>query len=474
MKSRWAWVLVAAMGCGSSGALPAAPDAPLAAPDAPPAAPGDLDTIDLAPAPGWPAGVEVRSVPAAFRTSVTSLEIDPAGKVWLLRDTWSDPSELRGVPVLERYAPSGHLEKRITFAAHAGVSRFVVHPSGELSVFVMRDDDGDMMDYALQILRLSPDGETISEARFEENPGPRENLFYDGTGVHELPLDKPFRLSQFGHVVGLPDGEGLYLLAEWTYGVKLYRLKADYSRAWGVQVMPANIGFAFNFYPSVLARDEQGRIHVGYQLFQDDAHIYGEHFQRAPLTPIGSYDELVQRFTPDGMFSGARLFGGVAVDHASAMTVHDGSVLIVGAARITKYDLPNRTMEWDVVAMRGNLDDTSADEYRPLDLARDDFGWAMVEGADGTIYVGGRTDYVQVDTNSEVENGKGLLLALSADLSRQTSITLPGPRDVQIRALRRLPDGRIVFAGMRDGPLTHTDPAMTNNDGVWGVARLGP
>ena len=127
-----------------------------------------------------------------------------------------------------------------------------------------------------------------------------------------------------------------------------------------------------------------------------------------------------------------------------------------------------------MVAMRGRLDDTSADEYRPIDLARDDFGWAMVEGADGAIYVAGRTDYVQVDTNSEVENGKGLLLSLSADLSRQTSITLPGPRDVQIRALRRLPDGQIVFAGMRDGPLTDTDPAMTNNDGVWGVARLGP
>jgi len=91
-----------------------------------------------------------------------------------------------------------------------------------------------------------------------------------------------------------------------------------------------------------------------------------------------------------------------------------------------------------------------------------------------TIYIGGRTDYVQVDTNSEVENGKGLLLSLSPDLSIQASLLLPGPRDVQVRALRRSPDGRVVFAGMRDGPLTHTDPTMTNNDGIWGVARLGP
>jgi len=32
---------------------------------------------------------------------------------------------------------------------------------------------------------------------------------------------------------------------------------------------------------------------------------------------------------------------------------------------------------------------------------------------DGTILLGRRTDYVQVDTNSEVEDGKGLLFALS-------------------------------------------------------------
>jgi hypothetical protein len=227
---------------------------------------------------------------------------------------------------------------------------------------------------------------------------------------------------------------------------------------------------AFNFTPPLLVRDEEGQIHVGSELFQDDAHIFGDHFHRQPLAPIGSYDVLVQRFTPAGAFSAARILGGVAVDHPSGMTVHDGNVLIVGAARVTKHDLPNRTMEWDLVAMRGSIDDASPVDYRTLDLSRDDFGWAMVEAADGTIDVAGRTDYVQVDTNSEIEDGKGLLLTLSADLARQGSIELPGPRDVQLRALRRTRDGRLVFAGMRDGPLTHTDPAMTFNDGIWGVA----
>ncbi len=47
------------------------------------------------------------------------------------------------------------------------------------------------------------------------------------------------------------------------------------------------------------------------------------------------------------------------------------------------------------------------------------------------------------------------------------------PRDVQLRALRLLPDGDVVLAGTRDGPLTHTESSLTHNDGFWGVAPMG-
>jgi hypothetical protein len=112
-------------------------------------------------------------------------------------------------------------------------------------------------------------------------------------------------------------------------------------------------------------------------------------------------------------------------------------------------------------------------EYRTIDLARDDFGWTLAETADGHLIVGGRTDYVQVDTNSEVENGKGLLLTLGPDLTREAVLELPMPRDVQVRAMRLLPDGDFLLAGTRDGPLTHTEPSLTRNDGFWGVVRAG-
>jgi hypothetical protein len=238
----------------------------------------------------------------------------------------------------------------------------------------MRDDDGDMR-YGLELVRLSPDGDRVATTKLEETPGPRENLYYDDAGVHELPIDRPFELGWQSHVVGVADGEGLYLLAEWTYGFKLYRLDATDRRLWGVQVMPANIGMVFQFSPSLVARADEA-VYVATQIFEDDVPIYGQHFGRAFLTPPGSYDTLVQRFDADGTFAGARLFGGVGVDHPSAMTVEDGVVLIAGAARITKHDAPNRTMEWDVALMRGRVDGDSARWYRTLDLARDDFGWA--------------------------------------------------------------------------------------------------
>ena len=431
---------------------------------------GELDSIGLVPSPGWPDSVAARSVPASFRTTITGLEVDPRGRVWVLRDEFFDPAQLDGTPVLERYAPTGHLEQRIAFPPRSKVSSFVVHPSGDLSVFVLRDD-GDRQ-YDLEIVRLSPDGDALSTTPFQEVPGPRENLFYDATGVHELPIDGPFKLGFFGHVAGLADGEGLYLLAEWTYGFKLYRLDAAARRVWGAQIMPANIGMAFQFTPSLVASDG-GAVYVATQIFEEDVHIYGEHFGRAALAPLGSYDVLVQRFDAGGAFGGARLFGGAAVDQASAMIARDGVVLIAGAARITKHDIPNRTMEWDVAMMRGRVDDTSPLEYRTFDLARDDFGWALAAAQDGRLVVGGRTDYVQVDTNSEVENGKGLLLTLGPDLTREAVLELPTPRDVQVRAVRLLPDGDLVFAGTRDGPLTHTEPSMTHNDGFWGIARLG-
>jgi len=461
MRASAITILVCALGCGELGA-PQVPGGPDAGPED--------DSVEFAPYPGWPSSVGVRAVGSAFRTQTTKVEMDPEGRVWLLRSDWRDGAQLLGSPVLERYDPSGRLEKRVAISDQALVPDFVVHPSGELSVFVL-EPEGTLDSYRLEIARVSADGAILSRTEFHDTAGPGENVYYDDTGAHTFSTDGPLRFTYRAHVVGLADGEGLYLLA-WTYGAKLYRLTPDYAEAWDAQVMPANLGMAFYFINELLATDENGAIYVAYQIFEDDVPIFNDHFHRGPLEPIGTYDVLVERFDADGTFSRAAVFGGPGGDAPTGMTARSGKVLVTGGARITKFDLPNRTREWDLFVLRGDLNDGSLESYRTLDLARDDFGWAMAEAADGTIYIAGRNDYVQVDTNSEVEDGKGLLLALAPDLSRRATLSLAGPRDVQLLALRLAADGRLVFAGMRNGPLTHTDRAMYNNEGVLGATTL--
>jgi len=128
-------------------------------------------------------------------------------------------------------------------------------------------------------------------------------------------------------------------------------------------------------------------------------------------------------------------------------------------------------MECDLFLVRGRLDDSRA-LAQTIDLSRDDFVWRMQQAADGTVYFGGMTDFVHVDTNSQVEDGKGLLLAAAPDLATQVATTLPGPRDVQVRSFRLLPGGRVAVAGERNGPLTHTDPSMTFNEGFLGALTV--
>jgi hypothetical protein len=272
--------------------------------------------------------------------------------------------------------------------------------------------------------------------------------------------------------VAIADGEGLYLVA-WSIGSKLFRLNAGYDERWSVQLMPLNIGMFFPMPDEIIAFDDQGNAFVAYQIFDDDVPIYAKHFNRPPLAPAGLHDVLVQGFTPGGGFLGARLFGGPGVDHPAGLTVHAGQVTMAGAARLIKHDpttSPNRTMEWDLLVVRGGLGDDKPEAIQTLDLSRDDYAHQVITGADGTLTFAGRMDYVQVDTNSEVENGKGLLLALSPDLQHHSMLTLVGPRDVHVYAVKPLPDGRLVFAGIRNAPLTHTDPAETNNEGVLGIA----
>ena len=193
---------------------------------------------------------------------------------------------------------------------------FVVHPGGRLSVFVLVPTE-DPAYYRLEITRVSPDGAILARDEFQDTPGPREDIYYDDSGPHPFPYAGPLRFGHRSHVVGMADGEGLTMLA-WTYGAKLYRLAADGAVTWETQVMPANVGMAFSFIRELLATDEAGRVHVAYQIFDEDVAIYNQHFDRAPLAAVGTYDVLVERFDADGTFSAAQSSAGRAATRRRA------------------------------------------------------------------------------------------------------------------------------------------------------------
>ena len=51
------------------------------------------------------------------------------------------------------------------------------------------------------------------------------------------------------------------------------------------------------------------------------------------------------------------------------MTARGGEVLVTGGSRVRQTRSPNRTREWDLFVLRGDLDDGVQRSYRTLDLA---------------------------------------------------------------------------------------------------------
>ncbi len=208
-----------------------------------------------------------------------------------------------------------------------------------------------------------------------------------------------------------------------------------------------------------------------------DTLAYRRHFQRELRAPhSGSVDVAVQRFSARGAFLDIQLYGGAANDLLEAMAIHDGEVVLVARNRLKKFDIPNDSFERDIAVMRARLGDGTLSLFRQLDLAREDTAQAVVVDGDGNIYVGGNYDYAQADSNSQVDDGKGLLVRLDWRTGEPLErLSLSGPRDVQLWHLAPRPDGSLLFAGIYDGPHSHIadqDSSLAFNRGMLGTITL--
>ncbi|WP_257451598.1 hypothetical protein [Archangium lipolyticum] len=438
------------------------------------------DEVLLTRREGWPGAVQVRPAGDAFRGEVLQLEADPKGRIWLLRsERAKDSSDLDAVTTLEVYEADGR--RAFALEREEGVLpwRFVLHPSGEVTLFELVKATGTRTTYRLRLRRLSPEGAVTKERLFEDAGRAEERLYYDldqqqvlsistDTDPRDVwPSPKHVRLR------AVVLGEEVVFMAM-THGVKLYRLDAALQTRWSSQVMPANYWNALLYSDQEqLARDEEGNLLVAWSMLSSQAEAYRLHFGRALPWRGGRRDIVVQRFGQDGQFQLAQTFGreGNEVELAG-LAVHRGEVVLGAMENLLKSDRPNDTLEWDLVLMRGRLEDGALSLHRTLDISREDWLHDFRVDARGHCYFAGTTDFVQVDTNSWVEPGKGLLLKTDENGEQLGRLELTGTRHVQVTHLAFRPDGTLQFGGTTDGPLTHTPLDEWFNETVLGFASF--
>lgn len=409
----------------------------------------------------WPTQTQYRQVGESFKGAVHQLEVDAEGRSWVIRQDFMSPQDITGRFALDVYAPGG--QRVLTLEREEGVEpfRFVRHPSGELTLFELQRIPGESS-FRLRLRRLSPEGRVLAQRGFDDpgRPGESRTYLLDENGVVEVvespPEEVRWSRSRFVHLRAVALGEEAAFIL-WAHGVKLYRLTSGLDLAWDLQLMPEHGWMDRLSGQEQLALDAEGNLLVAWSMYRSEAAAWQQHFGRELVWRGGDSDVLVQRIAPDGRFLTAQLHGGEHNEQMLGIGVYQGELLIGATSRIRKYDLPNDTTEWDLILMRVRPEDGSLLLYRVVDLSREDLAYDFQVDKEGRAWFAGLSDFLQVDTNSWVEFGQGMLLRTDAQGERVESLLLKGPRQVIVERLAFGPDGAVRFAGTFDGPITHTD-----------------
>jgi hypothetical protein len=282
----------------------------------------------------------------------------------------------------------------------------------------------------------------------------------DEDGVAEV-VESPaqelhWERSRSVHLRALALGEEAAFIL-WSHGVKLYRLTSGLDVAWDLQLMPGHDWMDSLAGQEQLTLDAEGNLLVAWSMHRNEAAAWQQHFGRELAWRGGRVDVLVQRIGPDGRHHAAQLHGNEHDEQLVGMGVYRGELLIGATSRVPKYDRPNDTTEWDLILMRAHMEDGTLLHHRVVDFAREDLPYDFQVDVEGRAWFAGVTDFLQVDTNSWMESGQGMLLRMDAQGERVESLLLKGPRQVIVERLAFAPDGSVRFAGTYDGPITHTD-----------------
>ncbi|WP_163988395.1 hypothetical protein [Pyxidicoccus caerfyrddinensis] len=429
------------------------------------------------------ARARVRRVDCAFRGNVVGLGVEADGSTWLRRieyqDHGVDSFYYPPVKLLTHVGPGGELLGELTMPEF--IQDFVVHPSGELTVFGWEKTQSQL---EIQLRRLRPDGTVISEGVLRNDVPPEERLTFNG-----LPDGRVVKLQETDEERGLgvlvirPSGEDVYVLAGMD-GLRLLRLDNRLQTKWTSVVAPSVIlkattreqmsAMGAPFTGFGLTVDEADRAHVATPFLGVHRRAYVEALRKLPEGPEGR-GILVSSFEPTGAWLGARTVPTETADELASLVVGGGAYAI-GGRTSRPVQQEDKSRETNLFFASGRFDRPVEEAVtRDFSLDQDETSAALVPCGEAHYCLAGHTGYLDLDSGRTQDNGKGFILKLDAQGTQQDLLLLEGPRDTQVLIAAGGPKGSVVFAFSTNeaSNLSRVADHLKNNE-VWLGVFGGP
>ncbi|MFP2912849.1 hypothetical protein ACLESD_49160 [Pyxidicoccus sp. 3LFB2] len=425
----------------------------------------------------------VRRVDCGFRSGVVKLALAGDGSAWLRRvefkdrgdDTFFHPPD----KLLTHLGPGGEFLGELTTPDF--VQDFVVHPSGELTVFGW-DKQADAL--TMQVRRLRPDGSLISERLLRNDVPPEERLNYRATPDGRVQkVDVPENERGFGVLAAEPHGEDVYVLLGMD-GLRLLRLGSTLETRWA-RVVDASVfltaadasgmrALGAPFTGVGLAVDEAGRAHVATSFLKVERTAYVQAFGRFPEGPTGR-SILLSAFEPTGTPVGARTVPTDTADEIAGLVAGHGAFALTARASLPTIEADKPT-DTDLFFASGRWDRPAEESVtRTFSLDQDEAPSALVACGEGRYCLAGHTSYVDLESGRTPDNGQGFVLTVDASGAQQDLLLLEGERDTEVLDAVAGPGGSVVFVFATNQPVNIARVAnhLKHNE-VWLGVYGGP
>ncbi len=439
----------------------------------------------------WGDDTVYQGIQESDKTEIDSLAYGPNGEIcYVLReaslgDLTADPSNWNS----QAKCLSADNNSIIDYSrAGKGIIKDIVFSNnGEIVIAELVDAvEKDGIDFFFLQLSVYSNTGDLLEKKILKDAASEEELYYYSAPpgeevsrkvLSELTLDgSPVLASTSKVSLQWHDGS-IYLMA-YTYGVKLYRFDSSLNSEWDVQVMPAhtwlwthliqnNVSFTVN---------DAGEVFVAFELFDTDADIYEMHFNRTLNKTNDLGDIAISSYLTDGQYQQTVLLGKDEYsENLTGIVYQDNKLWLGGQVRHKKQDATQSTSEWDLFLMSALPNDGAVSDYHLVNFDKEDSVFDFTVLPNGNFIFAGSTGYIQVDSNSQVSNGSGLIVEVNHAGELLKRSVMSEPRNVAVKSVVAINDEDILFSNTYDGPITHTcdsDDSLCYEKAAIGIATL--